>query len=868
MKIISDRNMYKYLSFLFLINIAYEKSHAQSVSSTSVKPARPRAHKSVNTEGALVHPYSAAHPPQAEQVIVTGTRSNVRASHSMSPIVVLSHADLTRTGQPNLRNALATLDPSINNTPGYPGQLGFTTKTASLRGLPANETLVLVNGKRRHTMSSIFYGGAMEAQSPVDLDLIPMSAIDHIEILKDGAAAQYGSDAIAGVINIILKKSDHGGSAELSYNQYGSTVGTLGDYGRGGNLFFNDGFKIGHDGGYINISADITGNQWTNTAGYAPLRKGGVTTQLYPLQANGQLDPREYGNRYRQLYGVPETEKQVVSYDMAVPLGKRAEFYSFATYAHRTAYEPGWYRPANSSQNIASVYPEGYLPIISTKDQDFQVTAGLRGRNFFGWGWDLSVNYGRDQTTPGLSNSINVSMRPESPHNFNLGTLINSELTVDYDIHRKFDTGILKYPLSVAAGVEYRYNEYQIVAGETAAWEDGGYVFPNGTKALPSAAGLGAYYPSAAGTYSRMNGAFYLELDQRLTKKLSVQLSGRNETYSDFGNTLNGKVSARYQVTPWLALRGSASNGFHAPTLQQEYFQSAATFYTTLSQQNNALVTTTNEYSSVNSIGARALGASNLKPETSHNFGAGFVLTPIKNLDISVDVYRIDIFNQIVPLNVSGNGVTGAQVMNILHQSGAVPDDGNYYQYTFMRNAAHTETEGLDLQAHYLSRFGRAGTVNWTIMMNQQQHMIKRINPLALNLGSAVQPLFRNEIGNLTTIYPRNTLRMTGTWNFGPLSTTVRISRYSSTTILSNLGSTYDEKVEPAWLMDFDIAYRFKKRWIVSVGGNNVFNKRPNVLSSKAQSASSLYQINPNYSTASIYGAEGSYFYGKMRYTW
>lgn len=803
-----------------------------------------------------------------EQVVVTGTRGAVRASHSMSPVVIVSHTDLTRTGQPDLRNALSLLDPSINNTPGYPGQLGFTTKTASLRGLPSNETLVLVNGKRRHTIASIFYGGAMQGQSPVDLDMIPMSAIDHIEILKDGAAAQYGSDAIAGVINIILKKADHGGSVELSYNQYGSTVGTLGDYGRGGNLFFNKGVRIDNAGGYINLSADIIGNQWTNTAGYAPMSKGGTPTLLYPLQPNGQLDSREYGNRYRQLYGVPETEKQAVSYDMAVPLGAWGEFYSFATYTHRTAYEPGWYRPSNSSQNIISVYPEGYLPIISTEDQDFQFTSGLRGKNFLGWAWDASVNYGRDQTALGLSNSINVSLGPSSPHNFYLGTLTNSELTADFDLRRKFDTGLFKYPLSVSGGLEYRYNQYEIGAGERAAWADGGYIFPNGVRSLPSAAGLGAYYPNAAGAYSRMNGAFYVELDQQLTKALSIQLSGRNETYSDFGNTANGKVSTRYQVTPWLAFRGSASNGFHAPTLQQEYFQSEATFYSTNAQANNALITTTNVYSSVNNIGARALGASPLKPETSHNFGLGFVLTPIRNFDLSLDIYRIDIFNQIIPLSVSGNGITGEQVMNILHASGAVPNDGNYYQYTFMRNAAHTETEGMDLQAHYLSDFGDAGTVLWGVTMNQQQHMIKRINPLAINLGSAVQPLFRNEIGNLTTIYPRNTLRLTGTWNYGPVSTTVRISRYSSTKNLSNQGPAYDETVGPAWLMDFDISYRFRPRWVAEIGGNNVFNKRPNVLNARAQAASSLYQVNPNYSTASIYGAEGSYFYGKLRYSW
>ncbi|AOX20849.1 TonB-dependent receptor plug domain-containing protein [Kozakia baliensis] len=864
----SNTKRVTHMSFAVMIAAAGICEHAQAQTASQTEQQGKKTKNGSHTVRKTSASKNAASRTETEQVIVTGTRGSVRALKSMSPIVTVSPADIRRTGQTNIRNALSLLDPSVNNTPGYPGQLGFTTKTASLRGLPANETLVLVNGKRRHTMSSLFYGGAMQGQSPVDLDLIPMSAIDHIEILKDGAAAQYGSDAIAGVINIITKKSPSGGSAELSYNQYGQTIGSLGDYGRGGNFFFNNGFALGHQGGYFNFSADIVGNQWSNTAGYAPLSKGGVPTLLYPLLANGRRDPREYGNRYRQLYGVPETEKQAVSYDMALPLSNGVEFYSFATYAHRTAYEPGWYRPSNSSQNILSVYPEGYLPIISTEDQDFQFTSGFRGKDFFGWKWDASVNFGRDQTTPGLSNSINVSLGPNSPHNFTLGTLVNSELTADFDISRKFDTGLFKYPLAVSGGLEYRYNQYQISAGEPAAWEDGGYIFSDGTKALPSASGLGAYYPSQAGTHSRMNGAFYLELDQKLTDKFSIQLSGRNETYSDFGNTLSGKVSARYQVTPWIALRGSASNGFHAPTLQQEHFQSAATYYTTLAQENNALVTTTNQYASVNSVGARALGASALKPETSHNFGVGFVLTPFKNFDASVDIYRIDIFNQIVPLAAQGTGITGRQVMDILHESGAVPNNGQYYVYTFMRNAAHTVTEGLDLQAHYLTDFGRAGRVRWSVMMNQQQHSIKRINPLAKDLGASVQPLFRNEIGNLTTIYPRNTLRLSGTWFAGPVATTLRVSRYSATKNLSNQGTAYDETVAPAWLFDLDLTYNFSTKWAASIGGTNIFNKRPAVLNAKAQSASSLYQINPNYSTASIYGAEGGYYYAKVRYTW
>lgn len=807
-----------------------------------------------------------------EAVIVTGTRSAVKASRSMAPIAIFTAADLKRTGQTSLKNAIVALDPSASNTPGYPGQLGFTTKTMSLRGLGANETLVLVNGKRRHTMSSVFYGGAMQGQSPVDLDMIPMSAVDHVEILKDGAAAQYGSDAIAGVVNIILKSADHGGSLDVGYNQYGWSVGTLGDFGKGGNLNYNQGFKIGHDG-FLNITAEFVGNQSTNYGGYVPKTQGGSAVLLYPRLADGSEDPRENGNRYRQISGSPESERQSVSYNLEIPIGKSTRFYSYATYTHRTAFVAAWYRPSNSQQNIMSVYPDGYLPTDTTEDHDFQFTSGFKGDNFFGWHWDGSINYGRNNSSIGIQNTINNSLGPNSPHDFHLQSLANSELTADFDIRRPFHTGLFKNPLQVAAGLEYRYQQYQVSAGEWAAWADGGYinpasyVFPTPTAALPFASGLGATSPSQAGTHDRMNGAFYLDLTQKITDRITVALSGRDEQYSDFGNALSGKASLRYQVTPWIALRGSASNGFHAPTLQQEYFQSTALYYSILPSTNQLVQSYTN-YASVNNPGARALGATALKPETSHNFSVGFVLTPLKRLDISLDAYRIDIFNQIVPISVSGAGVSGATVLDILHQAGVVPNDGRYYGYTYERNAAHTRAMGLDLQAHYLSSFGKAGTVVWTVMMNQQQHQIMRTNPLNVNLGAGVTALYRSQIGNMTAIYPRNTLRLSATWNIDAWSTTVRVSRYSKTQLWSDRGAAYDQTVAPAWLVDFDVSYTFPNRIRLSAGGNNVFNHRPQSLSSLAQGAQSLLQVNPNYSYASAYGLEGGYFYGRLNYTW
>ncbi|MFT8517637.1 MAG: TonB-dependent receptor [Acetobacter persici] len=807
-----------------------------------------------------------------DAVIVTGTRSSVRASKSLSPVAIFTAKDLQRTGQKILKTAIGALDRSAINTPGYPGQLGFTTKSMSLRGLGANETLVLVNGKRRHTMSSVFYGGAMQGQSPVDLDMIPMSAVDHIEILKDGAAAQYGSDAIAGVVNIILKSSSHGGSIDVGYNQYGWSVGPLGDYGKGGALSYNQGFRLGRDG-FLNITAEFVGNQSTNYAGYVPKTQGGNPVLLYPLLPNGQQDPRENGNRYRQISGSPESERQSIAYNLEVPLSEKIRFYSTATYSHRTAFVAAWYRPSNSQQNIMSVYPEGYLPTDTTEDHDFQFTSGFRGDNLLGWHWDGSVNYGRNNSSIGIQNTINNSLGPDSPHDFHLQSLANSELTADFDLRRSFRTGIFKNPVQVAAGVEYRFQHYEVDAGEWAAWADGGYinpamsVFPTPTPALPFASGLGATSPSQAGTHSRMNGAFYLDLTQKVTDKITVGLSGRDEQYSDFGNALSGKASVRYQVTPWLALRGSASNGFHAPTLQQEYFQSTALYYSILPSTNQLVQSYTN-YASVNNPGAKALGATPLKPETSHNFSVGFVLTPLKRLDISLDAYRIDIFNQIVPISVSGAGVSGATVLDILHRAGVVPDDGRYYGYTYERNAAHTRAMGMDLQAHYLTSFGKAGTVLWGVMMNQQQHQIMRVNPLNINLGSGVTARYRSQIGNITAIYPRNTLRLSATWNKDGWSTTVRVSRYSKTQLWSDRGAAYDQTVAPAWLVDFDVTYTFSNRIKVSFGGNNVFNHRPQVLSRLAQGAQSLLQVNPNYSYASAYGLDGGYFYGRVGYSW
>lgn len=626
-------------------------------------------------------------PDVNEAIVVTGARGVRRSvASSSTPIDVVTSKDLRSTGKSGLQEALSDLLPSFALPSQAGGNISSIVRTATIRGLDSDQVLVLVNGKRRHVSSVVNVSGTVNTGSQaVDLNLIPIAAIDHIEILRDGAAAQYGSDAIAGVINIILKSGDHGGSAYAS----------SGIYGEGDGITWQTdddiGFKLGQDGfihlSYEGVRQDHTGRALTSTLPY-----------YYAGDPRNSLPHRvTYSG-----YGQPEQRTQSIAVNLEKPITPGITFYGFGTYAHNEGVQWENFRQPAANDAVLAIFPNGYQPREDITQDDVSATVGFKGADLFGWKWDLSSTYGRNYANIQTLNTVNSTYGVNSPTQFRDGAWEATEITNDFDVTRAFNLPVLAAPLNVAAGLEQRIDSYRIIAGEPSSYLNGGVPIltgPNAGKFLntPGAQSQAGFLPSQTANLWRNNVGGYIDLETKLLPQWQVGAAGRFEHYDDFGNNKIGKVSTRYEVTKWLALRGAISNGFRAPSLGEEGYQAQNTsFYKGV------------PYNSVNlpvySAGAQALGAQALRPETSIDYSAGFVLKPIHRMTVTVDGYQIGIANRIVEsgyIGLSPGGTLDPGVASLLKGIGVEGVGAARY----FLNGARTRTRGLDIVADYRSDF-------------------------------------------------------------------------------------------------------------------------------------------------------------------
>jgi iron complex outermembrane recepter protein len=790
-----------------------------------------------------------------EVVVVTGNRGEARSiAKSLSPIDVVGAKELAATGKQNLRDALATLYPSYSNTPGFKGQTGIAVATATLRGLDANSVLVLVNGKRRHRTPLIING-----QSPTDLDLIPMSAVDHVEVLRDGAAAQYGSDAISGVINIILKTNAGGGTASYLYGQYGHTVGDFEGKGKTNQLLANQGFELGHDGGFISLSATADAHRATNDQGPIP-----TSTKLYFGN-----DPRETSlSRYKMILGKPAGETYDLGYNAELPLNASTTLYSYATAARRRSQGWGYYRPANSPQNYVDVYPDGFIPKFQTRENDYQAVLGVRGKDLLGWDWDLSTSYGRDNADIYTLESLNGSLGPayQNQHDFYDGALEASEWVSNLDLTRRVQTAWFDAPLSVSAGYEHRHNRFKQKAGEWASYANGGYAFPSGPLAgqrpNAGASGMAGFAPEVTGSYGRKNDALYVEFNQALSARWSAAAAARYERYDDFGYVRSGKLSTRYEVSDAVALRATLSNGFSAPTLQQQYYTTKVGGYTTdplsgLLRQSFALS------APANSVVARALGAQPLQPQHSVNQSVGLVFKPSRTTNISIDAYQIAIRDRII----STPTLQGATVNNILNAAGLGAEA--ITSVTYFTNAASTRTRGIDLVVDHRTTLPNGwGKIDWLFTSNQNATTVRSLAGVPAILANSGIAYNRATTSALTDNYPKNISSLTALWKIGRFDLTLKETHYSRVRNASSVAAARDEVVDPAFITNLNVGYALTPRARLSVGADNLFDKRPTELNAEAKKYFAIPVTSPSYSWYSPYGIDGGYYYARVDVSW
>ncbi|OPZ11492.1 MAG: Ferrienterobactin receptor precursor [Alphaproteobacteria bacterium ADurb.BinA280] len=751
---------------------------------------------------------------ELDTVVVTGTRSaNRTLAESLSPIDLLSADTLNNSGTPELNQALSRLLPSFNFP--RPSITDGTdhVRPAQLRGMSPDQVLVLVNGKRRHTSAVVNLNGSQgRGSAAVDLNAIPFYAIDRIEVLRDGASALYGSDAIAGVINIVLKGGDEGGTVETRYGQMSAGDGELIQAGA------DMGVKLNADG-WIHLSAEYRDRADTNRS----------RPDLRTLQT-----PATYAT-VNHRFGDADTNDQIFFFNGQVGLPAEAELYFFGNLGDREGDAAGFYRRAFDSRNVVAIYPDGFLPIINSVAEDTSVVMGVRGDTEGGWTWDVSANYGANDFDFIITNSLNNSLGAASPTEFFAGTLHSAQNLFNADVSKYFD-GLIGNGLNVAFGAEHRKDSYRIEPGEEASYVGtGSQVFPG-------------FRPQDSGSFDRDSNAVYLDLESDVTDQFATSLAVRYEDYSDFGSTTSGKLSGRYSFTDTVALRGTVSTGFRAPSLAQQFYATTATNFI------GGVPFDVRTFAVTDPV-AIALGAEPLQAEESTNVSLGLSLQPTDDLNITIDAYQIDVDDRII---LSEN-LTGTAVQQFLASQGILNANGGRY----FTNAIDTRTRGLDIVASYGFTLGD-GDLSVTAGVNFNDVDITAIapNPEELQQGGLqLQRIGRVEQGRVEVGSPDNKLNLGADYSLGNFSLNTNLTRYGEVSVL-NTNPDLDQTFGSEWVLDFSASYTLDA-WRFTVGADNVLDNYPD----EVLFANSTSGILP-YSSTSPFGFNGAFWYGKATFRW
>jgi iron complex outermembrane receptor protein len=804
---------------------------------------------------------AAAGPP----IIVTGVRGHARTvADSPVPIDVVSPQELKSTGRTGLKDILGNIIPSLSMPALGGGGTSASVRPISIRGLSGDYLLVLVNGKRRHTTSLInnlsrIAGGS----TPVDIDLIPTAGVGRIEVLRDGAAAQYGSDAIAGVINIILDDTPTGGDITFTGGQQYSKGAPLAQ----GTL--SAGTKLGNDGGFVRIAVEA---KYHGAADSSAL----PVPNVY-LPVNGQPDPREATVDHVIAGGYGRSNRDEIidtSLNADLPVGDNLKAYAFSTLSYRNIKDArgaafpaktGYGGLANTQglTSLPQVYPDGFQAYRRIQEWDWQPTIGLKG-DLAGWAFDLSTSYGQDSVRLGASGTLNPSLGPASPTTFFLGRQKQDLWVSNLDLNRDVELGLAK-PLTIAVGTEYRWEKFQNIAGEPDSYRDGGYIIPvdstpfgqayGGKAPSPGLVSFTGTSPADASSISRNNIAGYVDLSTNIIKAWYVGVAGRYEHYSDSaGNTFGAKFTTRLEIAPGLAIRGGVNTGFRAPSLAQTAFSTTQNTTTVI---GNERVSTTAKFLPVNSPAAIALGATPLRPEKSLNFTAG---TTYENgpFRLTIDAYQIRIDNRIVKtdfLGTASNG--GAAIKAILVANGI----NNVDSAQFFTNAVNSRTRGIDAVAEYALNTAKVGTFRLSAAYSYNKTRILHVIPNPSQLSSLNVVLFGRQVQNdLVEATPRSKVVLTATWSLGPVHAMVRETRYGGYVESSTVAAS-DRAFGGKWIADFEVGTKLTEKIDISVGANNLFNTYPDKNGIVAYDGSGLY------GNFAPFGLSGGFYYGRIGYT-
>lgn len=804
-------------------------------------------------------------PLRGEGVTVTvGSRArNTVTSELAVPVDVYGADQIEDMGTAEVGQILQSVAPSAN----FPRQTiadGMDAlRSFTLRGLSPDHTLVLLNGKRRHKSALVnrLGSGVQKGSSPVDLNAIPSSAIEQIEVLRDGAAAKYGSDAIAGVVNVQLKQEPLPISA--SYQVGGHVTRGFDNDGTTHNLSLQGGTGLGEDG-YLNLFTELRLRNPTNRAGASPRDQindgdGDVVTDIDGDQVQEVVEKNNPVSQPTFHWGDGESDNVYAWADGAYPISEALEVYAFGGYSYRDALGEGFKRRAKGNRNWPSIHPQGFLPQFDVITQDYSASVGLRGTALGGWDYDLNLQTGANDFEYNIDNSLNVTLGPNSTQtSFDAGTVSHRQSHAQLDVTRGYDVNAFDGPLNVSFGAVYRLDEYEIEAGERASWVDGPVkTNQNGGRAAPGAQVFPGFRPSQAVDESRNNIGVYSELESNVTDELLVNLAGRFETYSDFGETLDGKLALRFQPQDEVIFRASASTGFRAPNLAQSYFSKVSTTFLDDPDTGN-LVPFEVQLARNESGIADALGVPDLEEEQSINLSTGITVRPVDNFTFSADGFFIDVDDRII---LSGElGETDAQrqqVRDILSNNGIE----NVARVQTFANSVDTQTWGLDLTAKYRTTIGESGQLLLTGAFNQTQSQVNGDVRTPDELGSDFREsiLDREARLELTNERPKNRLNLNATYEVGSFTANLGARRYGETPVPDDTPSE-DFVISKEWLLDLSTSYSFfDDHATLTVGGRNLTDEYPD--------ADPFFFGMLTFPTASPFGFNGRELYTRLSVT-
>jgi iron complex outermembrane receptor protein len=795
-----------------------------------------------------------------------GSRAKHTAAEELAvPVDVYTVEELRRTGSTETTQILANLSPSVNFPKQAVTDATEVVRPFTLRGLSPDHSLVLINGQRRHTTAllNVFSNGSAPGSSGVDLNAFPSSAIERLEVLRDGASTQYGSDAIAGVVNLVLKEGEFSPFLNTNVGQYRPGKGYEND-GTTTDINGGVGLKLGR--GSLSLFGQVMNRDATNRA---------CPDGSFP-DLNGISDVVEDCRVVTKRTGVPQPnvhwgdgiERDIHTFaNLRLPLNAAGttEFYAFGGYSDRDGTGNGFFRKPQNSRNWPQIYPLGFLPEFRPAVIDYSAAGGIR-TTLGGWATDVGMNYGYNSFQFNLRNTLNSSLGPnlstptapgpdgrlgtaDDPRipnqtSFDAGALKRGEFNLGLSLAKSLELG-LPNPVNVAVGAAFRSENYEVVAGERASWINGYHKTADSSGIAQGGSSVfQGFAPTDASENSRNNIGGYLDLETNLSKNVLANVATRFENYSDFGSSITGKAALRYQPRKELVLRGAVSTGFRAPGLQQSWYS-----HTTTAIQNGVLVEIGNF--PVTNRASRIFGAKPLKEESSVNLSAGMAWSPTNDFNLTVDLYNINITDRIL-LGATFDGSSDPVIAKILADSGLTQIAG----VQFPTNALDTKTNGLDVAANYRMHPG-AGLLDFTLAFNFTKNEVTRIDPLpAILVGKGSSYTSALDIVTINAIEknrPDRRSSLTSNYSQGRFHVMGRISDYGKFVDGSLDGlETFGAKQ----LFDGEIGYRWDAI-NVSLGARNLFNTYPDQVKIEANTNNGTF-IWPG---ASPFGYNGRYIY-------